>query len=74
MEGYCVALPKPIREPIPSLGYPKHHRSTLFEGYCSWPKLFNTSVIPFVGYPINALGSTTYILKLGRVFLNLIKI
>jgi hypothetical protein len=75
MEEYCVALPKSTRKPIPSLWYAiiEHHRSTLFEGYYSWPKLINTSVIPFAGYPINTLGSITYILKLGRVFITLLK-
>jgi hypothetical protein len=75
MKRYCVALPKPTRKPIPSLRYSiiQHHGSTLFEGYCSWPKLLNTSVIPLAGYPKNTLGSITYFLKLGRVFHSLTK-
>jgi hypothetical protein len=40
----------------------------LLEGYCSWPKLFNTFIIPLLDYPKNTLGSITYLLKLGRVF------
>jgi hypothetical protein len=40
----------------------------LLEGYCSWPKLFNTFVIPFAGHPKNTLGSITYLLKLGEIF------
>jgi hypothetical protein len=69
MEGYCIALPKPLRKPIPSLGYSviKHHGSTLLEGYCSCSKLHNTHVIPLTNYPINTLGSITYFFKLGRV-------
>jgi len=64
VEGYCVALPKPIRKPIPSLGYflIKHQGSTLLlEKYCSCPKLFNTPAIPLIGYPKNTLGSMTYL-------------
>jgi hypothetical protein len=59
VEGYCIALPKPIRKPIPSLGYLviKHHGSTLLEGYYSSSKLQNTLAIPFIGYPIITLGS-----------------
>jgi len=49
------------------------HGSTLLEGYCSWPKLFNTPTIPLLGYPINTLGSITYFLKLGRYFIALPK-
>jgi len=45
----------------------KHHGFTLLEGYCSWPKLFNTFAIPLAGYLINTLGFITYILKLGGV-------
>jgi hypothetical protein len=41
---------------------------TLLERYCSWPKLFNTLTIPFLGYSKNTLGSITYFLKLGKVF------
>jgi len=69
MEGYCITLPKLTRKPIPSLWYfvIKHHGSTLLEGYCSSPKLFNTHGIPLVGYPINTLGSITYFLKLEGV-------
>jgi hypothetical protein len=44
------------------------HGPTLLEGYCSWPKLHNVPRIPFSGYPINTLGSVTYLLKLGRLF------
>jgi hypothetical protein len=78
MKGYCVTLPKPTRKPIPSLGYSiiKHHGFMLFEEYCSWSKVFNTSAIPFAsltGYPKNTLGSITYLLKLGGVFHNLTK-
>jgi len=76
MEGYCVAIPKPTRKPISSLGYYiiKHQGSTsLLKGYCSCPKLFNTPAIPLVRYPINTLGTITYILKLGRVLHNPIK-
>jgi len=39
-------------------------------GVCSWLKLVNTPTIPLSGYPINTLGSITYLLKLGRVFHN----
>jgi hypothetical protein len=69
MEGYCIALPKPPRKLIPSLGYYviKHHGSTLLKGYCACTKLFNTLIIPLVGYPKNTLGSITYFLKLGGV-------
>jgi hypothetical protein len=79
LEGYYIITPKLTRKPIASLGYfiIKHHGCmhgcTLLEGYCSWPKLFNKLTIPFLGYPINTLGSITYIMKLGRVFHNLTK-
>jgi hypothetical protein len=33
----------------------------------SCPKLFNTLAVPHIGYPINTLGSITYLLKLGGV-------
>jgi len=74
LEKYCITIPKPTRKPIPSLRYfiIKHHGcmhgSTLLKGYCSWPKLLNTPTIPLTWYPINTLGSITYLLKLGRVF------
>jgi hypothetical protein len=67
-------MPKPTRKPIPSLGYfkIKHHGcmhgSTLLEGYCSWPKLFNTPAIPLSCYSKNTLGPITFLLKLGGVF------
>jgi hypothetical protein len=69
VEGYCIALPKPTRKPIPPLGYYviKHQGSTLLEGYYSSPKLFNTLTIPLVGYPTNTVGSIIYLLKLGKV-------
>jgi len=44
------------------------HGSMLLEGYCSWPKLFNTLTIPLSGYPKNTLGSITYFFKVGGVF------
>jgi hypothetical protein len=44
----------------------------ILEGYSSWPKLFNTYVIPFARYPKNTLGSIPYLLKLGGVFLKLL--
>jgi len=70
MTGYCIALPKPTRKPIPSLGYLiiKHHGSTsLLEGYCLCPKLLNAPAVPLAMYPRNTLGSITYHLKLGGV-------
>jgi hypothetical protein len=70
VEGYFVALPKPTRKPIPSLGYfvIKHQGFTSFlKEYCSCPKLLNTLAIPLARYLRNTLGSITYILKLGRV-------
>jgi len=69
MEGYCIALPKPIRKPIPSLKYfvIKHHGSTLLEGYLSCPRLLNIPAIPFIGYHKNTLGFVTYLLILGGV-------
>jgi hypothetical protein len=69
MEKYYIAVPKPTRKPIPSLGYSiiKHHGCILLERYCSCTKLLNTPTIPLVGYPKNTLGSITYILKLGGV-------
>jgi hypothetical protein len=69
VEGYCVTLPKPTKQPIPSIRYfvIKHHGFTLLEMYCSCPKLFNTPIIPFVGYPKNTLGFITYIFKLEGV-------
>jgi hypothetical protein len=73
LEGYCVALPKPTRKLIPSIAYSviKHKGSmSLFKGYWSCPKLFNTPTIPLVGYPINTLGSITYLLKLEKVLHN----
>jgi len=75
MEGYCVALPKPTRKPISSLGYSiiKHHGSILLEGYCSCTKLFNTPIIPLVGYPKNTSDCITYLLKLGGVLHSLTK-
>jgi hypothetical protein len=59
-------------KPILALGYSiiKHHRSTLLEGYCSCLKLHNIIAIFFIGYPINTLGSITYVFKLGRVMHN----
>jgi hypothetical protein len=45
----------------------KHHGSTLLEGYCSCSKLHNTLTIPYIGFPINTLGSITYIFKLEGV-------
>jgi hypothetical protein len=45
----------------------KHHGSTLLEGYYSCSKLQNTFAIPFIGFPINTLGSITYIFKLEGV-------
>jgi len=74
LEGYCVTTSKPTRKPISSLGYfiIKHHECidgfTLLEGYCSWPKLFNTPAIPLSGYPKNTLDSITFLLKLGGIF------
>jgi hypothetical protein len=76
VEEYFVALPKPTRKPIPTLGYfeIKHQGFTLLlEGYCSCPKLFNTLAIPLARYPKNTLGSTTYLLKVGRVLHNITK-
>jgi hypothetical protein len=69
MEGYCIALPKPTRKPIPSLGYfvNKHQGFMFLEGYCSCPKLLNTPTLPLTWYPRNTLGSITYILKLGGI-------
>jgi hypothetical protein len=69
VEGYCITQPKPPRKPIPWLGYSiiKHHGSTLLDGYCSCSKLHNTLAIPLIRYPINTLGSITYIFKLGGV-------
>jgi hypothetical protein len=70
MEGYCVALPKPTRIPIPSLGYYviKHQGSPSFlEKYYSCPKLFNTFVIPLVGYAKNTLGSITYLFETWKI-------
>jgi len=37
------------------------------KGYCSCLGILNAHAIPLVGYPINLLGSITYLLKLGRV-------
>jgi hypothetical protein len=45
----------------------KHHGLNYFEGYCSCSKLQNTFAIPFIGFPINTLGSITYIFKLEGV-------
>jgi hypothetical protein len=61
MEGYCVALPKHTKKPIPLLGYLiiKYHGSTLLEGYFSCSKLHNTPAIPLIGYPKYTLGSIT---------------
>jgi hypothetical protein len=70
MEGYCIALPKPTRKPIPSLRYSiikQQGFTSLLEGYCACPKLFNTPAIPIVGYLKNTLGTITYLLKLGRI-------
>jgi len=73
MERYCVALPKPPRKPIPSLGYSiiKHHGFTLLEGYCSCSNI--PLAIPFINYPRNTLGSITYFFKLKRVMHSLAK-
>jgi hypothetical protein len=74
--GYCVALPKPARKLIPSLGYfvIKHQGSTsLLKGYYSCPKLLNTFTIPFAMYPKSTLGSITYLFKLGGILHNLTK-
>jgi hypothetical protein len=75
LERYYIITPKPTRKPIPSLKYfiIKHHGCTLLDGYCSLPKLLNTLIIPFSGYPKNTLGSITYLLKLRGVFHNPIK-
>jgi hypothetical protein len=77
VEGFYVALPKPTRKPIPSFGcYVTKHHWLIYFGLCYWKgivhsqKLFNTLVVPFVGYPKNILGFITYILKLGRVLHN----
>jgi hypothetical protein len=48
-EGYCIALPKPRRNAIPSLGY------------IAIPSLGH-STIPFSRYLRNTLGFITYIL------------
>jgi hypothetical protein len=70
MEVYCIALPKPPRKPILSLGYSiiKHHGSTLLKGYCSCSKLHDTLAMPFIIYLKNTMGSITYLFKLGGVF------
>jgi hypothetical protein len=77
MEGYFVALPKFTRKPILSLGYLviKHHGLIYFglsywKRYYSCPKLLNTLTVPLIGYPINTLGSITYLLKLRGVLHN----
>jgi hypothetical protein len=72
LEGYCITLLKFIRKPIPSLGYSviKHHGFTLLERYCPCPKLLNTLAVPLLGYFKNALGSITYLFKLGGVLHN----
>ncbi len=72
LAGYCIALLKPIRKPIPSLWYYiiKHHGFTLLEGYCSCPKLFNTNLVPLLRSLENKLGSITCLFKLGRVLHN----
>jgi len=54
VKGYFVALPKPTRKSIPSLGYfvIKHQGfMSLLEGHCSCPKLPNTLAIPLQGIP-----------------------
>jgi len=69
MEGYYIAVIKPPKKPIPSLGYSiiKHLGLTLLERYCSCSKLHNTLAIPLISYPINTLASITYLFKLGGV-------
>ncbi len=75
MERYCVALlAKVIRKPILSLKYfvIKHH-GLIYFGPCYWrgiahTQLLNTPIVPFVRYPINILGSITYLLKLGILY------
>jgi hypothetical protein len=71
--GYCIALPKPTRKPIPSLGYSviKHQGFTsLLKGYYLCPKLFNTTAIPHTKYLKNTFGSIIYLLKLVRILHN----
>jgi hypothetical protein len=72
MEGCCIALPKPTRKPIPSLGYfvIKHRGFMLLKGYYSYPELLNTPAIPFIRYPKNTLDSITYLWKHGKILCN----
>jgi hypothetical protein len=44
-----------------------------WKGIVHAKKLYNTSAIPLAAYPINTLGSITYLLKLEGVFHSLTK-
>jgi len=73
LKRYCIALTKPTRNAIPSLGYAVTQWAELFwskllKGYYSCLEGFTKHAIPFLGYPKNTLGSITYILTHGRVF------
>jgi len=75
LEEYCIALPKPKRDALPSLSYTIKPWAELFwsrslEGYYSCPKRLNEHAIPLARYPRNTLGSITYILKLGGILHN----
>jgi hypothetical protein len=72
LKRYCIALTKPKRKAIPSLGYTitswaELFRSKLLKGYYSCLEGLTEHAIPLLGYPKNTLGSITYILTHGRV-------
>jgi hypothetical protein len=77
-EVLCVALTKPKRNLILSLGYTitpwvELFWSKLLEGYYSCTKGFTKHALPLLRYFKNTLGSITYLLTPGRVLCNLIK-
>jgi hypothetical protein len=66
VNGYCIALPKPIN---------KFHGLNYFnldyqKGIAYGKEYLMHMHYPFIGYPINTLGSKTYILKPSKVLHN----
>jgi hypothetical protein len=58
---YCIALPKPKKDAIPSMGYTINTMVELFwsrllKGCCSCPKILNEHAIPLSRYPKNTLA------------------
>jgi len=72
LERYYVALTKPRKNAIPSLGYivtpwVKLFWSKQYIRVLLMPRKFTKHAIPLLGYAKNTLGFITYILTHGRV-------